>query len=162
MTATFEAFVAQYGPPHQWTPWHWWINVWRYIAQNVEIRVIIDVALHCPDEKLTQMARAKFGPEFDLAHLDVSWPGRGCFKYDWEGLIALRAAREDPAPDPCTCPKDSPDRRDKDCPTHGLATLVIPDGLREYLYSDGICVMAESESSADEMHARMAAYGNRS
>lgn len=95
MTASFDAIIERYGSPHLWTTWEWFINFWRLYAEYVEIRVLVDVALRCPDEKLAQQARDKFGKEFDLGHLDTTWPGRGDFEYDWEGLTRVRKAREE-------------------------------------------------------------------
>lgn len=64
--------------------------------------------------------------------------------------------------DTCTCPADQPDVRDKDCPEHGLATLELSPCLRKFRYGDGIEVMAETETAADAMHARMLARRSRS
>lgn len=94
MTDSFDAIIERYGSPHLWGPWEWFINFWRLFAEHVEIRVLVDVALRCPDEKLATQARAKFRDEFDLAHLDTTWPGRDAFEYDWEGLSRVREARE--------------------------------------------------------------------
>ncbi len=55
----------------------------------------------------------------------------------------------------CTCPTDPPNIRDKDCPEHGLATLERSSDLRQFRYTDGIEVWAETEAAADEMHARI-------
>ena len=94
MTNGFDEVIERYGPPHLWTTWEWFCNLWRLFGEHVEIRVFIDVALRCPDPELAKMARDKFGAEFDIEHLDTDWPGKGHFTYDWEGLTKLREAKE--------------------------------------------------------------------
>lgn len=81
-----DDLIARFGEPHEWDAYHWFINKWRLIAGAVEIRAIIDVALHCPNKKLAALARRKFGVDFDVAQLDATWPGRAAFTYDWKGL----------------------------------------------------------------------------
>jgi hypothetical protein len=94
MTESLDALVARYGSPHLWTPWERFINYWRLFAEHVEIRVFIDVALRSPDKKLAQLSREKFGSMISIEHLDATWPGRGDFDYDWEGLTRVREAKE--------------------------------------------------------------------
>lgn len=94
-----EDFLERYGPLCQWTPWHWWINLWRLIGEYIEIRVIIDVATRCPDEVLRAHALSKLRDELEAARLDDMMPGKGCFTYDWEGLTRARLGREAAAHD---------------------------------------------------------------
>jgi hypothetical protein len=91
---SFEAVIERYGSPHLWGGWEWFLNFWRLLGEYVEIRAFIDVALRCPDAKVAKLARDKFSAEFDLEHLDTTWPGRGCFTYDWEGLTRVNDMKE--------------------------------------------------------------------
>ena len=94
MTDSFDEIIERYGSPHLWTPWMWLVSFWRLFGEHVAIRVFIDVALRCTDEKLAKMARDKSRAEFDIARLDTTWPGKGDFTYDWEGLTKKRLERE--------------------------------------------------------------------
>lgn len=45
--------------------------------------------------------------------------------------------------------------RDKDCPEHGLATLLGElDGMRLFKFDDGYQVLANSQAVADRVHER--------
>jgi hypothetical protein len=80
---TLEDLIARFGPPHMWGPWERLVNFWRLLAEHVQIRVLIDVAIHCPDEALRQRALAQFRGIDNVARLDSEWPGIGAFTYDW-------------------------------------------------------------------------------
>lgn len=85
----FDEIIARYGLPHTWGPWHWWVNCWRLVVESIQIRILLDIALRCPDDALSRSAIDKLGaPEGlgtpdELSRLDGEWPGRGCFQYAW-------------------------------------------------------------------------------
>ena len=90
---TLEDMIERYGSPHLWDEYLVFVNRWRLVAETVQIRAMIDVALRCPVEALAKMARDKFGENFDVEGLDAMWPGRGDFEYDWEGVKRAHEAK---------------------------------------------------------------------
>lgn len=86
---SFHEVIARYGLPHTWEPWHWWINCWRLVVEEIQVRILLDIAIRCPDEGLRRRAVDKLGAPDDpatsdkLSRLDDEWPGKGCFTYDW-------------------------------------------------------------------------------
>lgn len=86
-----DTMIERYGYPHTWDKYVWFVNAWRLIADYIEVRVLLDIALRCPDAVLAQMAKAKFRPE-SIETMNGEWPGRAAFEYDWEGLTNMRLA----------------------------------------------------------------------
>ena len=91
----FQDMIDRYGSPHLWGLFERWINMWRLITEWMEIRIIIDMAVRCPDEALRTMALGKLRSEFEAARLDDTVPGKGCFVYDWDALTKARLAQLD-------------------------------------------------------------------
>lgn len=89
MAESLEDLIDRYGPIHEWDQWIRFVNKWRLVSETIEVRVLIDLALRCPNAKVREKAAEKFGKDFAIARLDHEWPGQWCFEYDWEGLTRL-------------------------------------------------------------------------